>query len=64
MKIQNIYKCEKYKPNNNLNLICDNKTRCKIYYGEICNEYKEKKELYCDGLDCAGCTVIDCEALK
>ena len=65
MKIQNIYKCEKYTKNDNLNKTCSNSIRCKIYYDEVCNEYKERSEsLYCDGLDCAGCTVIDCEVLK
>lgn len=64
MKIQIPYKCKKYKPNDNLNKTCDNKTRCKIYYNELCNEYEEKQELYCNGLDCAICTVIDCKILK
>lgn len=44
MKIQNIYKCKKYKPNDNLNKTCDNKTRCKIYYDEECREYEEKED--------------------
>ena len=43
MKIQIPYKCKKYKPNDNLNKTCANKTRCKIYYDEICIEYKEKE---------------------
>lgn len=43
MIIQNIYKCKKYKPNDNLNKTCDNKTRCKVYYDEVCNEYEEKE---------------------
>lgn len=42
MEIQNIYKCKKYKPNDNLNKTCDNKARCKIYYGEVCKEYKDE----------------------
>lgn len=45
MKIQTPYKCKKYKPNSNLNLTCDNCNRCVIYYDEVCNEYKEKKEI-------------------
>lgn len=44
MKIQIPYNCKKYKPNKNLNKTCDNKTRCKIYYDEVCREYKEKKD--------------------
>lgn len=41
MKIQIPYSCKKYKPNDNLNKTCDNKTRCVIYYDEICEEYNE-----------------------
>lgn len=44
MQIQNIYNCKKYKLNKNLNKTCDNKARCKIYYGEVCREYKEKED--------------------
>lgn len=44
MKIQIPYKCKKYKTNENLNKTCDNKARCVIYYGEVCNEYKEKED--------------------
>lgn len=42
--IQIPYKCKKYRPNDNLNKTCDNKTRCKIYYDEYCKQYKEKKD--------------------
>lgn len=44
MKTQIPYKCKKYKPNENLNKTCDNKTRCKIYYDEVCREYEEKED--------------------
>lgn len=39
--IQIPYNCKKYKPNKNLNKTCDNKARCKIYYDEVCEEFKE-----------------------
>lgn len=41
-KIQIIYDCVKFTPNDNLNLTCDNKTRCVIYRGETCLSYTEK----------------------
>lgn len=44
MEVQNIYKCKKYKPNDNLNLTCNNQKRCVIYYDEVCREYEEKKD--------------------
>ena len=64
MKIQIPYKCEKYIKNDNLNKTCSDSARCKIYYDEFCNEYKEKQELYCDGLDCVGCTVMNCKIIN
>lgn len=39
MRIQNIYNCIKFTPNDNLNLTCDNKTRCVILRGEQCYNY-------------------------
>ena len=39
MRIQNIYNCIKFTPNDNLNLTCDNKTRCIILRGEQCYDY-------------------------
>ena len=42
MRIQNIYNCIKFTPNDNLNLTCDNKSRCVIYYGETCPLYIKK----------------------
>lgn len=44
MEIQNIYRCKKFKQNDNLNLTCDNQKRCVIYYDEVCREYEEKKD--------------------
>lgn len=41
-KIQVIYDCIKFTPNDNLNLTCDNETRCVIYYGETCPLYIKK----------------------
>ena len=45
MKLQNIYKCKKYTKNENLNKTCKNKTRCVIYYDEICKEYENEKHI-------------------
>ena len=39
--IQNIYKCNKYTPNQNLNKTCKNCKRCVIYYDEYCYDYKK-----------------------
>ena len=44
MKIQNLYKCENYTPDENLNKTCRGEKRCLIYYDIVCNEYKEKGE--------------------
>lgn len=44
MKIQIPYNCKKYKPNDNLNKTCDNKTKCIIYYDEVYKEYEEKED--------------------
>lgn len=42
--IQNLFKCKHYTKNENMNKTCKNKTMCKIYYDEVCKEYKEKKD--------------------
>lgn len=39
--IQNIYKCNKYTPNQNLNKTCKNCKRCVLYYDEYCYDYEE-----------------------
>ena len=41
--MQNIYKCESYTNNENMNRSCKNEKMCKIYYNEECKEYKEKE---------------------
>lgn len=43
-EIQNIYKCRNYTENTNLNLTCENKNRCVIYYDTYCQKYKEGTE--------------------
>jgi len=45
--IQNLYNCQDYTPNTNLNLTCRNCKRCVILYGETCYEYREKGEPPC-----------------
>lgn len=39
--IQNIYRCNNYTKNYNLNKTCKNCKRCVIYYGEYCYDYEE-----------------------
>lgn len=43
MKIQIPYKCTNYTENENMNKNCKNRYMCRIYYGEICEEYKENE---------------------
>lgn len=40
MKIQNIYKCKHFTDNENMNRTCRNKKMCKVYYDEICEDFK------------------------
>ena len=43
IKMQNIYKCYNYTPNDNLNKTCENKKRCLlISYEQYCSEFTEK----------------------
>ena len=42
VKMQDIYKCENYTKNENLNKTCEGKTRCIIYYDEYCYKFKDK----------------------
>lgn len=39
-EIQNIYECQCYTKNENLNKTCEGKTRCVIYYDEYCYKFK------------------------
>lgn len=64
MKIRNIYKCKKYKPSKNLNKTCDNKTRCKIYYDEVCREYEEKENEELKKLKCKFKEYCTCDIEK
>ena len=43
-EIQVPHHCVMYQPNENLNLTCNGKTRCVIYYDELCMKYKTEKE--------------------
>lgn len=46
MQIQNIYKCKYYTNNENMNKTCKNKKMCKVYYDEVCEEYRvEENEI-------------------
>lgn len=47
MKIQIPYKCIHYTENENMNKNCKNRYMCRIYYGEVCEEYKEKENDEC-----------------
>ena len=42
--IQNIFKCVKFTPNENLNKTCNNEKRCVIYNQELCYNYTEKEK--------------------
>lgn len=44
MKIQIPYKCTNYTENENMNKNCKNRYMCRIYYGEICEEYKNEND--------------------
>ena len=45
-EIQIPMRCKSYTENENLNLTCKNKNRCCIYYGNLCEEYTERKNLW------------------
>lgn len=64
--MQSLYKCVHYRRNENMNKTCTFKIEhmCKIFYGEFCDDYKEKKEQACLGIDCITCNVKDCEVVK
>ena len=47
MTFQSLYKCIHYTKNENMNKTCQNEHMCRIYYGEICKEYKEKENDEC-----------------
>ena len=36
--------CKFYTKNENMNKTCKGEHMCKIYYDEVCKEYKEKKD--------------------
>lgn len=37
-------RCKFYTKNENMNKTCKNEHICKIYYNEICKEYKEVRD--------------------
>ena len=41
-EIQNIFECECYTPNQNLNKTCQNNARCVIHQDEYCYKFKKK----------------------
>ena len=44
-EIQNIYECQCYTENENLNKTCESKNRCVIYYDEYCYRFKKKNKI-------------------
>ena len=63
MEIQIPQRCKYYAKNENMNKTCAIKgieKMCKVYYGDVCSEYSETVNNYCDGIDCAWCAVQDC----
>ena len=44
MEIQVPQYCKHYTKNENMNKTCKSENMCKIYYDEICKEYKEKED--------------------
>lgn len=64
--IQNIYRCNNYTKNYNLNKTCKNCKRCVIYYGEYCYDYKEtllkkRNEILPIGKNMPEDYCVDCE---
>ena len=45
-RIQDIYKCLYFTPDENLNKTCMDKKRCSIYYDETCPDYFEVSQEY------------------
>ena len=44
MNIQIPFKCVHFTNNENMNKTCKGEQMCRIYYDEICKEYKEKED--------------------
>ena len=38
------FKCVHFTNNENMNKTCKGENMCRVYYGEICKEYKEKED--------------------
>ena len=43
MSLQIPFKCAHYTKNENMNKTCKGEQMCRIYYDEICKEYKENE---------------------